>query len=113
MAKFMLLHYGFEKPGPEVMAAWNDWFASIADCTVDAGAHFARGVEIGEKAGGGAAGDRGTGGAESDRNRRQDLPLGPESITGYTIISADNLEAAEAIAARNPFIKAIRVYEMK
>ena len=112
MAKFMLLHYGFEKPGPEVMAAWNDWFASIADCTVDAGAHFARGVEIGGDAGG-EAGSGGTGRAESDRNRRQDLPLGPDSITGYTIISADNLEAAEAIAARNPFIKAIRVYEMK
>ena len=31
MKKFMLLHFGFEKPTPEVMAAWGRWFASIAD----------------------------------------------------------------------------------
>jgi len=104
MARFMLLHYGFEKPGPEVMAAWHGCFDSIADYTLDQGAHFARGVEIGRAK---------AGGVESDRNRRQDLPLGPDSITGYTIISADSLAEAEDIAARNPFIKAIRVYEMK
>jgi hypothetical protein len=124
MARFMLLHYGFEKPGPEVMAAWQGWFDSIADCTLDQGAHFARGVEIGRAETGGVEAGRAetdgveigrakAGGVESDRNRRQDLPLGPDSITGYTIISADSLAEAEDIAARNPFIKAIRVYEMK
>src|SRR5664279_5772136 len=27
--KFVLLHYGFEKPTPEIMAAWGKWFESI------------------------------------------------------------------------------------
>ena len=26
MKKFVLLHYGFEKPTPEIMAAWGKWF---------------------------------------------------------------------------------------
>ena len=94
MNRYMLLHYGFEKPAPEVMAAWHDWFASIADITEDQGAHFAHGTEI-------------------TRDGQSALPLGPDSITGYTIIRAESLAAAGEIAARNPFIKAIRVYEMK
>ena len=26
MKKFMLLHYGFETPTPEIMGAWEKWF---------------------------------------------------------------------------------------
>ena len=33
----MLLHFGFEKPTPEIMAAWGKWFESIADKTVENG----------------------------------------------------------------------------
>jgi hypothetical protein len=28
--KFMLSHYGFERPTPETMEAWQEWFQSIA-----------------------------------------------------------------------------------
>ena len=31
MKRFMLLHFGFETPTPEIMAAWNKWFESVAD----------------------------------------------------------------------------------
>ncbi len=24
--KFLFLHYGFEKPTPEIMSAWGKWF---------------------------------------------------------------------------------------
>ena len=44
MKKFVFLHYGFEKPTPEIMAAWGKWFESIKDRVVDMGGHF-RGVE--------------------------------------------------------------------
>jgi len=27
--KFVLLHYGFERPTPEIMAAWGKWFDSM------------------------------------------------------------------------------------
>jgi len=37
MKRFMFLHFGFEKPTPEIMAAWNKWFESVADKTVGKG----------------------------------------------------------------------------
>ena len=93
MKRFMLLHFGFEKPTPEIMDAWKKWFASIADIQVDQGG-FAGGREI-SKAG------------------TTDLPWGMESITGYNIIDAEDLDAAEKIAKENPFIASIRIYELR
>jgi hypothetical protein len=92
MKKFVLLHYGFEAPTPQVMEAWGKWFASIADKMVDSGSPFKGGREIAPT---------GT----------KELPLGMDSITGYTIISAADLDEAEKIAKGSPMIKAIRVYE--
>jgi hypothetical protein len=93
MKKFMLLHFGFEKPTAEIMAAWGQWFESVADKTVDKGGHF-------------------SGGREISHAGVKDLPLGMDSITGYTIINADSLDDAEKIAQGNPFIASIRVYEL-
>lgn len=93
MKRFMLLHFGFEQPTPEIMAAWGKWFQSIADETVEHGGFHGGGREISQ---GGTT----------------ELPLGTDSITGYSIITAQSLDDAEAIARRNPFIKSIRVYEI-
>jgi hypothetical protein len=93
MKKFMLLHFGFEKPTPEIMAAWGQWFESVADDMVDKGGHF-------------------SGGREISHAGTKDLPLGMDSITGYTVINADSLDDAEKIAQGNPFIASIRVYEL-
>jgi hypothetical protein len=61
--KFVFLNYGFEKPTPEIMAAWNQWFESIKHNIVEmAGLRSAREIS---KAG------------------TRDLPLGPESITPW------------------------------
>jgi hypothetical protein len=91
--KFVYLHYGFEKPTPELMAAWGKWFEAMKDNIIDMGGHFSVGREI-SKAG------------------TKDLPLGRESITGFTIVRADSLDAAEKMAQSNPFISSIRVYEV-
>ena len=93
MKKFMFLHFGFEKPTPEIMGAWGKWFESIADKTVDQGGHF-------------------SGAREISKSGTKDLPMGLESITGYTIIEAADLDAAEKIAQDNPYIASIRVYEI-
>ncbi len=93
MKRFMLMHIGFEKPTPEIMAAWKRWFESIADRTVE---------NIGF-----------AGGREITADGTSDLPWGPDSITGCSIISAENLDEAEKIAADNPFIASIRVYEIR
>ncbi len=91
--KYMILHYGFEKPTPEIMAAWGKWFEFIADRMVDQGG-FGAAREIS---------DAGT----------KDLPWGKDSITGYNIINAESLEEAVQLAQRNPYIASIRVYEIR
>jgi len=92
MKKFLLLTFGFEKPTPEIMAAWGEWFALLEDKIIEKG-HLPRGKEIS---------DAGT----------VDLPMGLESITGYVVIEAESFEAAEKLAAKNPYISSIRVYEI-
>ena len=92
MKRFMLLHFGFERPSPEVMAAWGKWFDSVADRTVEHGGFRAA--------------------REINHDGTKDLPMGLESITGYSIIKAQSLDEAETIAQGNPFIASIRIYEI-
>ena len=93
MKKFLILHYGFEKPTPEEMAAWNRWFEAIADRQVERG-HFPGGREISQ-----------AGTAE--------LPFARESITGYTMIQAEDLGEATNLAQQCPFVISTRVYEVR
>ena len=93
MKRFMLLHLGFEKPTPEIMAAWGKWFESVAERTVEHGGFHGGAREI-------------------SRGGTKDLPMGMESITGYSIINAESLDDAERVARENPFIAGIRVYEI-
>ncbi|MGE0047091.1 MAG: hypothetical protein AB7J28_06155 [Hyphomonadaceae bacterium] len=88
----MLLHVGFETPTPEIMAAWGKWFAAAAPMAID------------------NAGLRG--GREISRAGTTDLPMGRDALTGYTIINAESMDEAEALARANPFISSIRVYEL-
>lgn len=93
MKQYMLLHFGFEKPTPEIMAAWGDWFKSIGDKSVENGGFHGAAREV-------------------SHSGSKDLPMGMDSITGYSIINAESLEEAEKIAQNNPFIASIRVYEI-
>ncbi len=93
MKKFVLLHFGFEKPTPEIMEAWMAWFKSISDRQVDQGG-FNSGREI-------------------SKSGTRDLPWDMESITGYNVIEAESLDAAEKLAQTNPFISSIRIYEVR
>jgi hypothetical protein len=93
MKKYMFLHYGFVTPTAEIGEAWSKWFESIAEHIVDGGNPFSVGREI-----------------TSDGTT--ELPLGIDSITGYTIVNAADLNEATELAATCPFITGIRVYEM-
>jgi hypothetical protein len=94
MKKFVIFHYGYETPTPEVMEGWSKWFASIGDKMVDPGSPLGDGREIS------AAGTK-------------QLPLGKDSLTGYTVINAKDLDEAENIAKECPMIGSVRVYEAK
>lgn len=91
--KFLFLHYGFEMPTPEIMGAWGKWFESIADKIADGGGRF-------------------PGGREISHSGTRDLPMGPDSITGYSVLHAEDLDEAEQIAKDCPMIASIRVYEI-
>lgn len=92
MKRFMLLHVGFEMPTPEIMAAWKKWFEAAAPKTIE---------NVGLR-----------NGREISHVEAKDLPMGLGSLTGYTIINAESMEEAEALARTNPFITGIRVYEL-
>ena len=93
MKKFVLMHFGFENPTPEIMDAWNAWFTSIADNTVE-------NVGFG-------------GGREISKSGTRDLAWDMEAITGYSVIEAESLDEAEKLAQTNPFIASIRIYEVR
>ncbi|OED37773.1 hypothetical protein AB833_22345 [Chromatiales bacterium (ex Bugula neritina AB1)] len=93
MKQFMLMHFGFEQPTAEIMDAWKTWFGSIADRQVGQNG-FSSGREI-------------------TSSGTEDLPWGPDCITGYNIIEAESMDEAEEIAKACPFIKSIRVYEIR
>ena len=92
MKKFMFLSVGFVTPTPEIEDAWGKWFESIGDKIVDGGSPFGAAREI-------------------TRDGSKELPLGLDSITGYVIINAENLDEAEKIAKTCPIITGMRVYE--
>ena len=93
MKEFLILHYGFEKPTAEEMGLWNKWFESVADRQVDKG-HL-------------------PGGREISKSGSRELPFGKDSITGYTVITAENLDEAAKIAGECPFVLSTRVYEIR
>ena len=93
MRKFLFLHYGFEEPTQEIMAAWHKWLESTKDNTIDSFGF--------------------SGGREISKAGTKELPLGPESITGISIVNADSLDEAERMARSNPYISSIRVYEVR
>ena len=93
MKKFVFLHFGFEQPTPEIMEAWGTWFESISEKMVDQGGF--------------------SGGREISKSGTRDLPMNMEHISGYNVIEAESLDAAEKLAQNNPFIASIRIYEVR
>jgi hypothetical protein len=92
MKKFVFFTYGYREPTKEIEEAWGKWFASIGDKMVDGGSPLGPGREI-------------------SHTGTKELPLGMESLTGYCIINADNIDDAEKIAKACPIITGVRVYE--
>lgn len=50
------------------------------------------------------------GGREISRDGVNDLPMGRDALTGYTIGNAERIADAERLAEDNPFVSGIRVY---
>ena len=93
MSTFLFLYKGYVTPTPEIGRAWMEWFESVGHQMVDSGNPL-------------------TGGAEVTTNGTADLEVGADSFTGYSIIQADDREAALALARTNPMITSVVVHEL-
>ena len=93
MKKFLFLYKGFDTPTPEIGRSWMEWFSRVGDSMADSGNPM-------------------TGGVEVTPNGVQQLELGPESFTGYSIINADGIDAAIELAKTNPMITSVVVHEL-
>jgi hypothetical protein len=82
--------------GAEVMAKWGAWMQTVGGALVDIGSPFGPGRSVV---------DDGSNGV-------------PASLTGYSIVAADNLEAAAALTKGHPYLSegkgnySIEVFEM-
>ncbi len=91
LAKYVLTYHGEMGPMPSepaaveaIMAEWGAWYETMGDALVDGGAPFGQTSAIGPD------------GSEVSN---------PASLTGYTIINADDLSGATAIAKGCPVLK--------
>lgn len=97
MANFVLVYKGGRPAGGDAqanMAAWGKWFGTLGAAVVDGGNPFGPSKTVGS---GGAVTD----GAAS-------------SLTGYSVLKADTLAAAAALAKGCPVVAnggSIEVYE--
>ena len=92
MAKYALVYHGgampeTEEEGAAVMAAWGAWMGSIGEALTDPGNAFGTSTTV-----------------QSDGSTTDDGGANP--ATGYSLLEADSLDAAVALAATCPILAA-------
>ena len=90
--KFLMLHYGYEEPTAEIMAAWQGWFAKVGDRFADIGSPLGSCLEV-------------------SKTGRRELSPDMGAATGYSIISAESREDAERLLEGCPIVASVRLYE--
>ena len=92
MKKFVFLYQGQGESTADSMKAWGDWFARVGEHLVDSGNPFGAGRQV---APGGVS----------------DLADDVAPITGYSIVSAVDLDAAQKLLDGCPMNTGVRIYE--
>lgn len=92
MAKFIFVYHGGSMPeteeeGQKVMAEWMAWFETMGAAVADMGAPLGQSSTV-----------------QGDRSVSDDGGTNPAS--GYSLIQADNIEAAIALAKGCPILNA-------
>lgn len=93
MNKFVFLYKGFVPPTPEIGRSWMEWFSQVGDSMADRGNPM-------------------TGGVEVTPDKVNEIELGTDWLTGYSIVNAECMEAAVELAKTNPMITSVAVYEL-
>lgn len=92
MKHFVLVHHGYLPSTPSVQAAWDDWLARRAANVADVGAWFGPGRLV-------------------TTERTFELPLDANPASGYSIVRATHLDAAEQLIEGCPIADSISLYE--
>jgi hypothetical protein len=90
MSNFLLAYHGGKMPASpeeqrEVMAAWNDWYGELGEAIIDGGNPVGATMTVA------SSGSVSAGG-------------GANPVSGYTLISADSMDAALAMARGCPVL---------
>ncbi len=95
MKKFLILYYGYEIPSSDSLKAWGTWFESLGAGLVDGGNPLGAGREVLR-----------SGEVNSIGNT-------PHDPTGYSIVNAESLDAAQKLLEKCPAAHGARVYEAR
>ena len=92
MKKFVFLYQGWGENNADTMQAWGAWFARVGEQMVDSGNPFGPARQVTPE---------GT----------TDLVADVTSITGYSIVSAVDLDAAQKLLDGCPMSTGVLIYE--
>jgi hypothetical protein len=92
MKKFLVLFHDQWEPKPEIMDAWQAWFAEVGDRFVDSGNPFSAAFEV-------------------TRSGSRAISGGDGAATGYAILSVETREEAERLLEASPFVSSVRIYQ--
>ncbi len=92
MTKFVLLYHGYTPPLPGRQAAWSVWLQRRAASFVDVGTAFGPGRLV-----------------TSDQTFELSLTSNP--VSGYSVIEAGHLDAAEQLLEGCPIADSVSLYE--
>ena len=92
MKKFVLIYHGYDTPTPEFVEAWNDWVRRRAASFADVGNSFGPGRQI-------------------TNETIIEWSLGSNPASGYSIVNAPNIDAAEQLLEGCPIVDSVSLYE--
>lgn len=92
MKKFVLIYHGYDRSMPELLAARNDWARRRAASILDVGSSFGPGRQI-------------------TNETTIELTQGSNPASGYSIVSAEHIDAAEQLLEGCPIVDSISLYE--
>lgn len=93
MKKFIVLYHGYEVPTPHRQAAWNTWLQRRAVSVADIGHPFGPGRRI-------------------TNDTTEEFSLDSNPASGFSIVVAEHVDAAEQLLEGCPIVDSITLYEM-
>ena len=92
MKKFVLIYHGYDPATPELVAAWSNWFQRRAASFADVGNLFGPGRRI-------------------TNETTIELSLSSNPASGYSIVNAKHIDAAEQLLEGCPIVHSVSLYE--